>query len=79
MHNTNKNDIFNRFVIPMVCSTIYNYGLLLFLGFILPIGSIGVALGINVAAVGDISCETDGKNTIDNIASHKPQLVLFLG
>ena len=32
----------------------------------------------NVAAVGDISCNKNGKQTISSIANNQPNLVLFL-
>jgi predicted phosphodiesterase len=79
VHNKSNNGLFNNFVLPTSSSTIYGYLTFLFLGLVLPFGFIGVASGINVAAVGDISCEPDGEDTVENIASHKPQLVLFLG
>lgn len=43
------------------------------------LGYMGIVQGIQIGAVGDISCGSDGRNTIDNIDSHNPQLVLFLG
>ena len=33
----------------------------------------------NVAAVGDISCNKNGKQTISSMANNHPNLVLFLG
>ena len=33
----------------------------------------------NVAAVGDISCNNNGKQTISMIANRHPNLVIFLG
>lgn len=33
----------------------------------------------NVAAVGDISCDKNGKQTISSIENNHPNLVLFLG
>jgi phosphodiesterase/alkaline phosphatase D-like protein len=33
----------------------------------------------NVAAVGDISCNKNGKQTISSMANNDPNLVLFLG
>jgi len=79
MHDKNKSDLCSNFVLPISRSAIYVYLTFLFLGFVLPLGFISLASGINVAAVGDISCDPDGKDTVDNIARHKPQLVLFLG
>jgi phosphodiesterase/alkaline phosphatase D-like protein len=34
---------------------------------------------LNVAAVGDISCNKNGKQTISSMANNHPNLVLFLG
>lgn len=33
----------------------------------------------NIAAVGDISCGSNGKNTINTISNNKPNLTIFLG
>ena len=39
----------------------------------------GQDIPFNVAAVGDISCNDDGKQTISMIANSHPNLVIFLG
>lgn len=79
MRLTYKNEILFKYIIPVVRPTICNYCLWLLIGLILPIGYTGEVFGINIGAVGDISCESEGKNTIDNLANHQPQLILFLG
>ena len=51
--------------------------LFLFLPSVLKI--FGQDIPFNVAAVGDISCNDDGKQTISMIANSHPNLVIFLG
>ncbi|MGD9533019.1 MAG: metallophosphoesterase [Candidatus Nitrosocosmicus sp.] len=56
-----------------------NFKFLFALVLITSFGFVGAVQAMSIAAVGDISCKSIGKDTVDNIAAHKPQLVLFLG